>query len=73
MSDALYLLESSACFDNFYFSLTLYFFTVNVEKLRPSSLHRDTLGQIARLVHIRPPRTRGVVRQQLQRHHVQDG
>ena len=35
------------------------------------SLHRHTLSQIPRLVHIRPPRTSRVIRQQLQGHHVQ--
>lgn len=38
-----------------------------------SSLHRHALCQIPRLVHIRPPCTRRVIRQQLQRHDVQDG
>jgi len=38
-----------------------------------NSLHRDTLRQIPRLIHIRPPRTRRVIRQQLQRDDVQDG
>jgi hypothetical protein len=33
--------------------------------------HRHTLRQIPRLVHIRPPRASRVIRQQLQRHHVQ--
>ncbi|CAN5464332.1 hypothetical protein BH09PSE5_BH09PSE5_22690 [soil metagenome] len=36
------------------------------------SLHRHTLRQIPRLVHIRPARYCRVIRQQLQRHHVQD-
>ena len=39
--------------------------------VKANSLHRHTLRQIARLVHIRAPRAGGVVGQQLQRHHVQ--
>ena len=35
------------------------------------SLHRHALGQVARLVHVRAPRAGRVIRQQLQRHHVQ--
>lgn len=35
-------------------------------------LHRHRLRQIPRLVHVRPPRHRGVVRQQLQGHDMQD-
>ena len=34
--------------------------------------HRHRLGQIPRLVHIRPPCQRRMVSEQLQRHHVQD-
>lgn len=36
------------------------------------SLHRNRLSQIPRLIHIRPARQRRVIRQQLQRHHVQN-
>ena len=36
-----------------------------------SSLHSNALGQVAGLVHIRPPRTGRVVRKQLQRHDMQ--
>jgi hypothetical protein len=35
-------------------------------------LDRHRLRQIARLIHVRPPRQRRVIRQQLQRHHVQN-
>ena len=35
------------------------------------SLHRNALGKVSRLVHIRSARAGGVVSQQLQRHHVQ--
>jgi hypothetical protein len=37
------------------------------------SLHRHRFRQIARLVHVRALGARRVIRQQLQRHHVQDG
>jgi len=36
------------------------------------SFDRHALREIARFVHIRPPHQRHVIRQQLQRHHVQD-
>jgi len=36
-------------------------------------LHRHRLGQIPWLVHVRAACNRGVIRQQLQRHHVEDG
>ena len=38
-----------------------------------ASLHRDALRQVARLVDVSAARAGRVVRQQLQRHHVQDG
>ncbi len=37
------------------------------------SLHRHRFRQIARLVHVRALGASRVIRQQLQRHHVQDG
>lgn len=37
------------------------------------SLHRDALGQIPWFVHIGPTSAGRVVRQQLQRYHMQDG
>ncbi len=50
---------------------TLFGVNISNEQARPS-LHRHTLRQIPRFIYVRPPRTRRVIRQQLQRHHVQD-
>jgi len=48
-------------------------FLALVEAERSPLLHRHTLGQIPRLVHIRSSRAGRVIRQQLQRDGMQDG
>jgi len=52
---------------------TVLLYTIKYISSPQPSLHRHRLGQIAWLVNIGAARAGGVIRQQLQRHHVQHG
>ena len=58
--------------DTFYIYLTVFIFTTNNEYPHRDLFHSDGFRKIAGLIDVGTAHAGGVIREQLQRHHVQD-